>query len=69
MPHIVRNGRRIHYLVQGTGPVVVLLHGIIVRPLNAYQLNDFVRVTVGTAEESGVFLRGLLDVMGLDRKT
>lgn len=28
MPHIVRDGRRIHYMVQGTGPVVVLLHAI-----------------------------------------
>ena len=38
----------------------LLQAGVVVRPLGAYELNDFVRVTVGTEEENDVFLRALL---------
>ncbi|NML99058.1 histidinol-phosphate transaminase [Paraburkholderia sp. RP-4-7] len=38
----------------------LLRAGIVVRPLGAYELDDFVRVTVGTEEENDMFLRTLL---------
>lgn len=37
----------------------LLQAGIVVRPLGAYELDDFVRVTVGTEEENDMFLRTL----------
>jgi histidinol-phosphate aminotransferase len=38
--------------------------GIIVRPLAAYRLNDFIRVTIGTQAENDRFLRALLESIG-----
>ncbi|AOI90592.1 histidinol-phosphate transaminase [Burkholderia pseudomultivorans] len=35
--------------------------GVVIRPLGAYRLDDFVRVTIGTEEENEIFLDALLD--------
>lgn len=35
--------------------------GVVVRPLGAYRLDDFIRVTIGTEEENRIFLDALLD--------
>ncbi|MFW2275952.1 histidinol-phosphate transaminase [Burkholderia orbicola] len=35
--------------------------GVVVRPLGAYRLEDFIRVTIGTEEENRIFLNVLLD--------
>jgi len=40
----------------------LLRAGIVVRPLDAYAMHDFVRVTVGTEEENAAFLRALFEV-------
>jgi len=36
---------------------------VVVRPLGAYELDDFIRVTIGTEEENAVFLEALLDAL------
>jgi histidinol-phosphate aminotransferase len=46
----------------------LLQTGVVVRPLGAYRLDDFIRVTVGTEEENAVFLRSLLDAVGAGGK-
>jgi len=35
----------------------MLKHGIIVRPMNEYNLNNFIRVTIGTTEENKKFIK------------
>ncbi|HXZ06831.1 MAG TPA: histidinol-phosphate transaminase, partial [Paraburkholderia sp.] len=40
----------------------LLQAGVVIRPLDAYAMNDFVRVTIGTAEENAAFLRALFEV-------
>jgi histidinol-phosphate aminotransferase len=40
---------------------------VIVRPVDAYALPEYIRVTMGTAEENDRFLQALDVVMGRDR--
>ncbi|MFL9986581.1 histidinol-phosphate transaminase [Paraburkholderia sediminicola] len=44
----------------------LLQAGIVVRPLGAYELDDLVRVTVGTEEENDMFLRALFAALERD---
>jgi histidinol-phosphate aminotransferase len=37
--------------------------GIIIRPLDQYQLHDFLRVSVGRPEENQAFLAALADIV------
>ncbi|WP_328286980.1 aminotransferase class I/II-fold pyridoxal phosphate-dependent enzyme, partial [Legionella pneumophila] len=37
----------------------LLDNGIIVRPLHAYKMNNFIRVTIGTKEQNSRFLTAL----------
>ncbi|KTD83029.1 histidinol-phosphate transaminase [Legionella waltersii] len=39
----------------------LLNRGIIVRPLHAYKMNNYIRVTIGTAEQNSFFLSALND--------
>ncbi|WP_321796118.1 histidinol-phosphate transaminase [Caballeronia sp. J97] len=41
----------------------LLQAGVVVRPLSAYELHDFIRVTIGTEEENELFLRALLQAV------
>lgn len=41
----------------------LLQAGVIVRPLSAYEMHDFIRVTIGTQEENAIFLRALLEAI------
>lgn len=41
----------------------LLEEGVVVRPLGAYELGDFIRVTVGTEDENATFLQALLDAI------
>jgi histidinol-phosphate aminotransferase len=43
----------------------LLQAGVVVRPLGAYELDDFIRVTIGTEEENDVFLQALVDALEL----
>jgi histidinol-phosphate aminotransferase len=40
----------------------LLQHGIIVRPLHAYGINNFLRVTIGTPQQNQRFLESLQQV-------
>ncbi|MFM0099923.1 histidinol-phosphate transaminase [Paraburkholderia nemoris] len=44
----------------------LLQAGIVVRPLGAYELDNLIRVTVGTEEENDMFLRALFAALGRD---
>jgi histidinol-phosphate aminotransferase len=41
----------------------MLQKGVIVRPLDPYQLSDYVRITVGTAQENDLCLKVLEQVL------
>ncbi len=41
----------------------LLQAGVVVRPLGAYELDEFIRVTIGTEEENAVFLQAMLDAL------
>jgi histidinol-phosphate aminotransferase len=42
----------------------LLQAGVVVRPLGAYELNDLIRVTIGTEAENALFLQALFDAIG-----
>ncbi|MFM0318802.1 histidinol-phosphate transaminase [Paraburkholderia nemoris] len=44
----------------------LLQAGIVVRPLGAYELDNFIRVTVGTEDENDMFLRALFAALERD---
>jgi histidinol-phosphate aminotransferase len=41
----------------------LLNDGVVVRPLAAYKMHDYIRVTVGTEEENAAFLQSMLKVI------
>ena len=41
----------------------LLQAGVVVRPLGAYALDDFIRVSIGTEDENAAFLKALLNAV------
>jgi histidinol-phosphate aminotransferase len=62
IPYIPTHANFIAVGVRNAGTVAqrMLQAGVVVRPLGAYELDDVLRVTVGTEEENALFLRALL---------
>jgi histidinol-phosphate aminotransferase len=44
----------------------LLRRGVIVRPMAVYEFPEYVRVTVGTAEENRRFIEALTDIIRSD---
>ena len=43
----------------------LLINGIILRPLDNYEMKNYLRVTVGTPKENAYFITKLKSIMGL----